>query len=489
MTFTPPGKGGWIQLGDHFPGALTAEYRTLFATTAPIGMARFMARYGVLARTLEIGFVHGHLYATPVPLFGPREMRRTPPHAAVWLMSRVHPEFRRRTRAARRTLAARPWRDVAEQWVASERAVWQARCGEVQAIDPAAFDNAALSSHLQRCRDLAIDGYTRHFELHGDDLLPLGLFVERCREWGIPADVAVGALRGASPVSTGHVEPEQWQMVTGYDLDNLTWSELGEGIRSRDVTMARAVAGDPTDLRPLVDPEHHDELAAVLADARTSVPLRDDNGVLTGAWPVGLLRRAMLEAGRRCFPDRHELAIELTVPELCGLLDGSGSATAAIAQQRRDERVRNSALVAPPTLGPAMAIPPLSALPRALARIGGAQLAANNHMGDSAATVGIGATAYTGRALVVHDAARAFDLVEPGDIIVTDATSPSWNVVLAMAGALVTTTGGLLSHAAVIARELGIAAVIGERGAMLRFTSGMTLTVDPVAGTVTESRD
>ena len=52
------------------------------------------------------------------------------------------------------------------------------------------------------------------------------------------------------------------------------------------------------------------------------------------------------------------------------------------------------------------------------------------------------------------------DVIEPGDVIITRCTSPSWNTILAYAGALVTATGGLASHAAVIARELGIPAVI-----------------------------
>ena len=100
VEFTAPGPGGWMLLADHFPGALTPEYQRIYAETAPAGMADYMARYGVLAKGIDVGFVHGHLYIAPVPLAGPREMRRTPPSAAVWLMARLHPAFRRRARAA-----------------------------------------------------------------------------------------------------------------------------------------------------------------------------------------------------------------------------------------------------------------------------------------------------------------------------------------------------------------------------------------------------
>ena len=63
------------------------------------------------------------------------------------------------------------------------------------------------------------------------------------------------------------------------------------------------------------------------------------------------------------------------------------------------------------------------------------------------------------------------------------ATSPAFNSVLAIAGAVVTADGGALSHAAVLARELGIPAVIGASGA-LSIPDGHTIEVDPVGGAV-----
>jgi pyruvate,water dikinase len=63
------------------------------------------------------------------------------------------------------------------------------------------------------------------------------------------------------------------------------------------------------------------------------------------------------------------------------------------------------------------------------------------------------------------------------------ATSPAFNAVLTIAGAVVTAEGGPLSHAAVLARELGIPAVVGAPGA-LDLTDGATVIVDPQLGTV-----
>ena len=100
--------------------------------------------------------------------------------------------------------------------------------------------------------------------------------------------------------------------------------------------------------------------------------------------------------------------------------------------------------------------------------------------------VGIGTRTHTGRAVVVDDPGTAMDIIEVGDVVITRSTSPSWNSILALAGALVTTSGGLVSHAAVIARELYIPAVIGDTTAFDRFSTGTIVTVDPDTATVTE---
>ena len=475
--FRPPGPGGWRRLADHFPRALTAEYQRLYAETCPVGMASYMERYGVLARTLDVAFVHGHLYIAPAPLAGPREPRRTPPRALVWVLSRVHPTFRRRNRAARRALEDRPWRAVTEHWFAVEREDWWQRNVEIETVDPSSLDEARLAVHLLACRRHVTAGYLRHFELHGDDLLPVGLLIARCREWGVDPALATGALAGASTAPHA-AEVSAWMLVTGYDLDCLAWGELGD-----NATLRAPNPREPVDLDARVPAEHHDELEALVADARQAVRLRDDNGALTAAWPMGLLRRAMLAAGHRLTPADPTIAVEATVDELVSMLTGGGVVTDDLVRRRRD-RAADSALDAPLTIGPEFAIPPLDALPRPLALIGAAQLATAEHMLGDEDPVGIGTDCYTGRALVVEDPTVAMTLFEPGDVIITSATSPSWNCLLVDAGGLVTASGGLVSHAAITARELGIAAVIGDPTACRRLRTGSIVTVDPVRATV-----
>ena len=82
----------------------------------------------------------------------------------------------------------------------------------------------------------------------------------------------------------------------------------------------------------------------------------------------------------------------------------------------------------------------------------------------------------TGAARVVKDASE-MGRIKPGDIIVTDMTDPNWEPVMKRAAAIVTNRGGRTCHAAIIARELGIPAVVGCADATRSLKDGETYTV------------
>jgi pyruvate,water dikinase len=88
---------------------------------------------------------------------------------------------------------------------------------------------------------------------------------------------------------------------------------------------------------------------------------------------------------------------------------------------------------------------------------------------------------FTGRAVVVRDPAAARP--PPGSVIVAQATDAAWSPLFIDAGAVVVERGGPLSHAAIVARELGLPAVLDVRGATRR-VDGRTVTVDGDAGFV-----
>lgn len=90
----------------------------------------------------------------------------------------------------------------------------------------------------------------------------------------------------------------------------------------------------------------------------------------------------------------------------------------------------------------------------------------------------------TGTARVILDPDDPSAL-EPGDILVTEQTDPSWTPLFLAAGAVVTNVGAVASHASIVSRELGIPCVASVPHATLRIPNGATVTVDGAAGTVT----
>ena len=93
----------------------------------------------------------------------------------------------------------------------------------------------------------------------------------------------------------------------------------------------------------------------------------------------------------------------------------------------------------------------------------------------------IGQKIGTGPVRVVHNLSE-MDKVQKGDILVTDMTDPNWEPVMKRASAIVTNRGGRTCHAAIIARELGIPAVVGCGNASEVLKDGMLVTVSCAEG-------
>jgi pyruvate,water dikinase len=89
-----------------------------------------------------------------------------------------------------------------------------------------------------------------------------------------------------------------------------------------------------------------------------------------------------------------------------------------------------------------------------------------------------------GVARVILDESQLAD-IEPGDVLVTRITAPSWGPVFSQLGAVVTDIGGMMSHAAIVCREYGLPAVTGTGSATTAIASGQRVRVDGDAGTVT----
>ena len=400
-----PPPGSWTLFADHFPRALTPEYVRLYTATFGPAQAATYERYGMPLRGLVPALIGGHLYLGPVPLVGgPGAL--TPPKPVLWLATRLLPAFRRRRATANTVLQSRPWRDEVHVWRSELRPLWTKANLALQAVDPAVLDDEALARHLRQCRANAEEGYRTHFELHGPDLFATGLLLARGADWGLTPDELLTALVGGSPASAGadpdldlvrtrvaedsgpHTSLEDvralgpevdaaldrfllhhsWRLITSYDLDGRCLVELPELVLTL-ATSPLPVAAPQTSigaLRDRVPPDDHAELQDLFDDARFTYGLRDENGGITSAWAVGLLRRAMLDAGRRLEARGQFVvaahAVELEVDELVTLLVDGGGPSADEVAGRAAMRAETSRQQPPSQLGPPC-LAPLSSPP------------------------------------------------------------------------------------------------------------------------------
>lgn len=115
----------------------------------------------------------------------------------------------------------------------------------------------------------------------------------------------------------------------------------------------------------------------------------------------------------------------------------------------------------------------------------------------TAATAADGATLVHGLGASPGRASGAVRLLEspaqasamqPGEVLVTRMTSPDWVPIMRRAAAIVTDAGGMTSHAAIVARELGVPCIVGAHTATQVLSAGMVVTIDGGAGTVTAGR-
>jgi pyruvate,water dikinase len=95
----------------------------------------------------------------------------------------------------------------------------------------------------------------------------------------------------------------------------------------------------------------------------------------------------------------------------------------------------------------------------------------------------VGEKIAVGPTRVIADA-RELGKFRPGEVLVTDSTSPDWEPIMKIAAAIVTERGGRTCHAAIVARELGVPAVVGAAGAKDALRTGRGVTVSCAEGDV-----
>jgi len=309
--------------------------------------------------------------------------------------------------------------------------------------------------------------------------------------------------KGTGAAVSAYLDLVGYRLLDGFDISNPCALEMPDALLRAIRAALEGTAAEPSDVqdriagvREKVPAQHREQFDELLEEARLTYPIRDERGVFSDIWASGLMRRAALAAGRRLAAKGriHDAAhfVDAGIDEMRALLSGADAPSADELAKRADYRAAHSSKEAPLTLGTPHPPPDLSKLPPAAGRIMRATgIALKALFGSSEAQHeeevlrGLAASrgVYEGPARRISHPSE-FDRIVKGDVLVTESTTEAFNILLPLLGAIVTDSGGLLSHSAIVAREYGIPGVVGTREATERITDGMRVRVDGDAGEV-----
>jgi pyruvate,water dikinase len=438
------------------------------------------------------------------------------------------------------------WEEADANWRASERAApdrweheWlpeiQADLLRLRAVDLDALPDDALSGALQD----ALEAQVRHFRIHAHMAsAPYGA-VQRLIDWylerfaGAPESEPYRLLQGQgnASVESGHLLWELSALVTPPVADALragAWDRLAEPFvgkfaaylnRFGQRTHALADPASPTwieDPAPVArlilryaeggvpDPyleltrlaaerasfteqvrarlaaEERPAFEQLLALALRSNPLTEDHAHWIDQQSTAALRRVCAAFGARlaavgALDSPADIAF-LTLEELLRWGFGLADPLRPLVAARRAEHERNRGIAPPEYIG---------APPEEQGWVDRYSGPARPQPAPLGEVRGVGASAGVARG--VARVARSLDdaqALQPGEVLVCPATDPNWTPLFAIAAALVTDVGGSLCHAAVVAREYRLPAVVGTRSATATIVSGQVLEVDGESGVV-----
>lgn len=545
VAWEPPGPGPWQQDSAHTPVSQTLGIQAVYPPGFNRGFTETFERYGLLLDRLAMGVVNGFTYHQPQPfdLPGPDgPMTEEQVHAEFgrrlgvateafeskrWLsdLAEWDAEWKPRAIARHRELGDVDLASLDESALAAHlraaaehtsEMVYQHHRFNVAALLPVGDFALQVAGMLQldpTTMFRALDGYSPISAVASDELAPAvaairadGALMALLDADDDPAK-RLTELRQRCPEVNDYVRTAGPRLLDGFDVVSPTQLERPDLLLGR---IAAAVESGPDTARQRSDAFAADlraQLAAdqqvvfdeLLSDARAVYRLRDERGLYSEVTAIGILRWAMLEVGRRLVAagtlTDAALALDATVDELIGSLAGGGHLDDATLAERRDRRQALTAAGPPRFLGPPPpAPPPADQLPPPLNRIMSAvgfciegilgQL--DDAGGDATTIAGIGASpgTFEGTARVIRGLDE-LDRVEPGDVLVAPATSEAFTAMLHLVEGIVTDHGSFVCHAAIVAREMGIPAVVGTVDASRRIPDGARVRIDGAIGEVT----
>lgn len=304
---------------------------------------------------------------------------------------------------------------------------------------------------------------------------------------------------GDRPVDSFEFEPtwrEMPEVVVGI-IKALMDSEYDPTTEDSDFQAFRLQRID--ELRSTLTGEDREEFIAWLELAEQAQPLTEIHDYILSNIPLCHARYDAIEAGKRFVEDRilgcPEDTLFLYRDELLSALRGNYNLDSlkGLVAERKAEHTKNFSLVAPTTIGKEPIEPPWDVFPSIVAE--GmkifvkqyshieAQKEASTELspeGELFGTPGSPGVA-EGPVRIIHTA-EEFHLVQEGEVLVCPFTTPTWTVLFPHVIALVTDSGGALSHAAIVAREYRLPSVVGTINGTKLLHNGQRVRVNGAAG-------
>jgi pyruvate,water dikinase len=534
LQFEPPGPGSWSQDPVHHPRPMTMYWTEMHPGPFRRGTREFLALYGSLLESTEVRYVNGFGYTTMHPVPEADVPQRIARAEEVWERKVWRDQLREWDEVAKPAAigAHRELQSVdADALDDDEMVAYLARCRDHHAqmiYQHMRFTGSAmipvgdLLAHLGAWTDVAPSDALAM--LRG--AAPVSAGASQQLETLIAAineDPGARALldSDSNPAKSleelrayggevgnamqGYLDLVGYRLLDGFDISGRYALELPDAllraIRSfvdNAATETAQVDEHIAAIRSKVPEQHRAQFDDLLGEARLVYRLRDERGVFSDIWASGIMRRAALAAGRRVEGrggvETAEHFVDAGFDEMCALVAGTGGPSAAELAQRFAARTSRTAKDAPMTLGPPRPpMPDASALPPGAARLMAATGIAMGSLFDSSEVPheenrlrGLAASGgtYEGPARRIAGPSE-FDRIVEGDVLVTQSTTEAFNILLPLLGAIVTDSGGLLSHSAIVAREYGIPGVVGTRDGTDRIPDGARVRVDGTAGVVT----
>src|SRR5436190_12543417 len=345
------------------PRAMTRYWTEVHPAAFARGTADFASFYGMLIGGLAMSYVNGIGYKTVLPV--PED------------------EIPQRFQRAEEVFAGRLWREQLREWDETFKPGAIAKHRELQAVDAEALADDELVAYLGRCRDHHAAMIKQHMRHTASAVVPTGDFLAHVGDWtDLPSAELLGLMRGASPVSAGasdelerliaavradprahellmsdgdaaatlrelrtldgeagaamtaYLELVGNRLLDGFDIAEPSALELPEQLLRAIRTAVETGVDDSSvetriaEVRSKVPEEHRESFDELLGEARLLYRLRDERGVYSDIWASGIMRRAVLAAGRRVTSSGRihapEHLLEASFDEMCALVEGDG---------------------------------------------------------------------------------------------------------------------------------------------------------------------